>query len=103
MRDTPPSSTLRLQLFGSPRLERDGQAIELGRRKALALLIYLAVTGRSQSRDRLAALFWPDNSQQEARADLRRTLSLLNKTLGDGWLNIESGEVALRRSDRIQI
>lgn len=103
MRDTPPSSILRLQLFGSPRLARDGQVVELGRRKALALLIYLAVTGRSHSRDRLATLFWPHAGQQKARADLRRLLSVLSRALGEGWLATANDAVALRRSDHLQV
>ena len=35
---------LALYLFGSPRVELDGQPIEITRRKSLALLIYLALT-----------------------------------------------------------
>ena len=36
-----------LHLLGSPRLERDGTPVGIQRRKVMALLIYLAVTGRS--------------------------------------------------------
>jgi len=47
-------SQLTLYLFGPPRLEMDGNPIHLPRRKALALLAYLAVSGQEHSRDRLA-------------------------------------------------
>ena len=77
---------LALYLFGPPRLEMDGNPVHIPRRKALALLAYLAVTGQSHSRDWLATLLWPQNDQSSARAELRRTLSVLNRTLGDGWL-----------------
>jgi len=40
---------LKLVVFGSPRLERDGRPIELNLRKALALLVYLAVSGQAHS------------------------------------------------------
>ena len=38
-------------LLGSPRLEHGGKAVHLHRRKALALLAFLAVTGRAHERD----------------------------------------------------
>lgn len=68
---------LKLLVFGSPRLERDGRPIELNLRKALALLVYLAVSGRPHSRDALATLLWPESDQREGRARLRRTLHRL--------------------------
>ena len=74
-------SGLRFFVLGSPRLERDGQRIEVERRKALALLVYLALTDQDQQRDRLAALFWPEYDQTSARAALRRTLFSLTKAL----------------------
>lgn len=61
-------SGLKLYLFGPPRLERDGEAINPGLRKAMTLRACLAVTRQSHSRDVLATLFWPDDSQREARA-----------------------------------
>ncbi len=80
--------TFRLLLLGSPRLERDGQAIEPDTRKATALLAYLAVTGQFQTRDALAALLWPDMDDQHARAALRRTLSSLRAFAGDAALYV---------------
>jgi DNA-binding SARP family transcriptional activator len=52
----------------------------------VALLAYLAVEEDIHRRDSLAALIWPEYDQSSARADLRRTLSLLNRKLGKGWL-----------------
>jgi ABC-type transport system substrate-binding protein/DNA-binding SARP family transcriptional activator len=80
---------LALFLLGSPRVEVNGKEIHIGRRKALALLAYLAVTGERHRRDSLAALLWPEYDQSRARADLRRTLSLLNRILGEGWLDVD--------------
>ena len=77
-------SPLALYLLGAPRLERDGEEVHLPRRKMVALLAYLAVTGRSHSRDALATLLWPEYDQSSARAYLRRILSMLNRTLGGG-------------------
>ena len=82
-------SRLALYLLGPPRVELDGEELHIGRRKAVALLAYLAVTGRPHSRDSLATLLWPEYDQSSARADLRRTLSLLNRTLGEEWLTVD--------------
>jgi DNA-binding SARP family transcriptional activator len=72
---------LALYLLGPPRVELDGQAVPLGRHKAVALLAYLALTRQPHSRDALATLLWPELDQSRARGQLRRTLSLLNRTL----------------------
>ena len=71
-----------LKLFGSPVLERNGRSHHLPRRKARALLAYLAVNPQSHSRESLVALLWPEHTTSEGRADLSRTLSLLRKKLG---------------------
>src|SRR5215213_4928934 len=73
---------IKLFLFGAPRLERDGVAVEVDTRKAIALLAYLTLTAQPQRRDTLAALLWPEQDQRSARGALRRTLSTLNKALG---------------------
>jgi len=73
---------LALYLLGSPRLERNGEAVPIHRRKTMALLAYLAVTQASHPREALATLLWPEWDASSARADLRRTLSLVNEALG---------------------
>jgi DNA-binding SARP family transcriptional activator len=94
-------STSRLLLFGSPRIESNGLAMEVDTRKALALAAYLGVTGQRASRDVLAALLWPDYDQ--ARAALRRTLSVLNKALGEGALEIDRQTIGLNQHGSIWI
>ncbi len=88
---------MKLYLLGPPRVELQDRPIEMERRKEVALLAYLAVTEEAQSRDMLAAIFWPNNSQNRARADLSRDLSILNKALKGCWLEIERERVGLRR------
>jgi len=82
-------SQLALYLLGPPRVELDGEPVQIPRRKMVALLAYLAVTGHNHSRDSLATLLWPEYDQSSARAYLRRILSMLNRTLGEGWLAID--------------
>ncbi|MGD2155373.1 MAG: alpha/beta fold hydrolase [Anaerolineales bacterium] len=69
-------------MFASPRLEKAGQPIELGLRKAMAMLSYLVLTKGEYSRDELASLFWPESSPSSARANLRRCLYRINKSIG---------------------
>jgi len=78
---TVPSGGFALYLLGAPRLELDGDPVQVDTRKAIAILAYLAMTGQPQSRDTLAALLWPDYPQKNARGSLRRTISALHRSL----------------------
>jgi DNA-binding SARP family transcriptional activator/pimeloyl-ACP methyl ester carboxylesterase len=71
-----------LSLLDVPRFERESIPFPVTRRKTMALLAYLAVTGSAHSRDELATLFWPENDQSSALANLRRDLSRLREILG---------------------
>jgi DNA-binding SARP family transcriptional activator len=77
---------LSIYLLGSPQFKINGEPITLPRRKATALLAYLAITGEPQRRETLANFFWPDWDQPRAYAYLRNTLWEINRTLGEGWL-----------------
>ncbi|MBV7334819.1 tetratricopeptide repeat protein [Chloroflexi bacterium TSY] len=88
-------SSLKVYCIGPPRITRDDEPVELGRRTALALLIYLAVTGRQRSRDTIAAMFWPDLDQSRARKALRRDLSVLNKILGKVWFTVTRSTIGV--------
>ena len=86
---------LKLYVFGPPRLEYGGQLIALNLRKALALLVYLAVSGQPQSRDALATLLWPDCDQSEGRTHLRRVLHRLQQALGNAILEASPETIRL--------
>jgi predicted ATPase/DNA-binding SARP family transcriptional activator/tRNA A-37 threonylcarbamoyl transferase component Bud32 len=88
-------ANLKLFLLGPPRIELDGHPLEIERRKAMALLIYLAVTGQPHARDALATLFWPDYDQRRARAYLRRDLAILNTGLTGNWLDADRETIEL--------
>jgi DNA-binding SARP family transcriptional activator len=90
-------------LLGLPRLEYDGKVIELSRRKALALLCYLAVNEWPSSREVLAAMFWPECDGKRARAGLRQALASLNETPLVEWLETDRDLISLRRDDRLWI
>jgi predicted ATPase len=73
----------------------DGAPLRVDTRKAVALLAYLAVTGRPARRDTLCALLWRDAPPDRARATLRRTLSSLRSALGGRWLETDGDVVSL--------
>ena len=94
---------LALYLFGPPRVELNNKLLAFDRRKAIALLAYLAITGEAHSRDALAALLWPDLDQQRARAALRRTLTALNKaTIGD-WLESNRQVIGFNNDESVWV
>jgi len=85
----------KLFLLGHPRLEREQQALALPRRRAMALLAYLAATRRIHDRDTLVNLLYPDLESTTGRAELRRILSALKAVLSDDVLIIHRETVAL--------
>lgn len=90
---------LSLRLFGTLRVTCDGSVVDIPARKARALLAYLAVAERAQNREHLAALFWPENSDRRARANLRRGLWTLNQTPAASWLEATTDTIELCRED----
>lgn len=89
------SSVLHLSLLGAPKLLRNGKAVGgFITRKAEALFYYLAVTDRPHTRAALAALLWPEMSEQNARKNLRDVIASLRKLVGD-YLLISQQTVAL--------
>ncbi len=90
-------SRLVLQLFGPPHIERDGKPVKVDRRKAIALVAYLAVTGKRHTRDALATLLWPTLGQSKARTMLRLALWTLRKAFGEEWFEADRESLALDR------
>jgi DNA-binding SARP family transcriptional activator len=82
-------SRLALFLLGAPLVEHDGVPVHVRRRKVVALLAYLA------------ALFYPEQDQRQARGRLRRALWSLKAALGKEWLDIEREAVSLNREAEI--
>ena len=73
---------LTIHLLGSPRLEREGQAVEAPRgHKAWGLLAYLVAARVPPSRERLAGLLFPE--ADDPLGALRWTLSTLRRSLGE--------------------
>src|ERR671917_1538604 len=82
-------------LLGAPRIEVDGEPIEVDTRKAIALVAYLAVSRGRHARDALAGLLWPEYNQRRARAAPPRTPSSLGRARTEGWLEADRQSVGL--------
>ncbi len=72
---------LSIKLLGPPEISFGGRGLRFGRRKALALLAYLAASGRKYPRKELAELLWPESEERRARTDLRSILTDIRKTV----------------------
>ncbi len=85
---------LSLALLGPPVVTLGGSPVSFDTRKATAVLALLGTGGREWSRERLAALLWPEADTSRARASLRRTLSVTATAVG-GSLKVTRTAVAL--------
>lgn len=96
----PPGARVHLKLLGSfEGVLEAGQELVLQRRKARALLAYLALNpGQEHSRDKLVSLLWGTSDAEHGRASLRQALSALRKSLGgaaDRVLNADGDSVSV--------
>ena len=81
-------------LIQTPNLKTKLEPYSLGEIEQLAfrsrltrtLLVYLAVEQRPISREKLSALFWPDEELSKGKANLRRELHQLSTILPDSWM-----------------
>src|SRR5919106_6905919 len=100
--------TLSLQFLGLPQVHLDDKPIVTDRRKAIALLAYLAVNDidhprQKYSRESLSALLWPDYEQAKAFSNLRRTIWEIHQAIGENWLIAERESVHLNPEAEIDL
>jgi predicted ATPase/DNA-binding SARP family transcriptional activator len=90
------AAKLELRLLGPPEASLDGLPLaESLPGKARAVLYYLAVTDQPQTRSTLAGLLWGDLPETAARANLRKVLTQLRRSVGD-HLDIDRYKVAFK-------
>lgn len=87
---------LRLYLFGTPRLEFQGNPVNIERRKAFALAAFLALSGQPQSRDLLGDFLWPELDHEHGRSALRSTLRALTVAVPVEWVAADRASLALK-------
>ncbi len=85
---------LQLRLFGTGEVRLDGSVLEVGYRKTLALLAFLALEGET-ARSSLTTLFWSDNTEEAARRNLRRELYRLREAGLRDYLEASSDNLRL--------
>ena len=94
--------TLKITTLGGLAIQRGDQlAADLSSRKAQALLVYLAATGRAQPRELAADLLWPERGPQQASTSLRNTIYALRKS-ADPYITVTRENIAAR-TDRIWV
>ena len=89
---------LRLRAFGGLALERDGVPVEAaaGRRRALAVLVQLAVAGsQGLSRAKLVHRLWAESDEDKARNVLAQTLHKLKRDVGGDEIVIGAADLRL--------
>ncbi|MEE8587025.1 MAG: BTAD domain-containing putative transcriptional regulator, partial [Acidobacteriota bacterium] len=96
-------SGLRVSLLGSPLLECGGKPVQMERRKSLALLAYLTVSGQPEDRGALAALLWPEMDRGRALASLRRALLDLTKAFEGRFLITDRQTIGLDLEDEVWV
>lgn len=98
---------LQIFLLGTPQLILDGNPLHtLTSVKSQALLYYLAISRRPESRLILAGLLWPEKTDTEARTNLRQAVRQLRQTLGDqdgGYLITTRDTVALPDTQSVEV
>jgi predicted ATPase/DNA-binding SARP family transcriptional activator len=94
-------AALELRFFGDLSIHQDGVPLTaLKSKKGLALVCYLAVTGRAYTRPALAGLLWPDIPEANALLNLRKALHLLKQHLAP-YLLISRHTIALNKAASI--
>ncbi len=91
---------LSILLLGPPKILRDGAPVELPRRRARALVYYLAAQPGAVGREQIMDMLWPDRERQAAQQLLRTTLHGARKALGPTLL---SGEDQLALGGEVEV
>ena len=73
---------LQIRLLGQFDIRLDGKRVTISSRAGQSLLAYLALTASTpHRREKLAGIFWPDTSDENARKNLRQELWRIRKAL----------------------
>ena len=91
-------------LLGGIAVRRDGTQVGATSTRAVALLAYLAVHAPApQPRQHLAALFWPDTPEAQARTNLRRELHQLRRLVPPDALEVTDASIAWRDTETCHV
>ena len=96
-------SGLQIFLLGNPHITIDDEPAQINTARAIPLIAYLAITGKSQPREVLANLLWPESTQKQALAALRTTLWRMKVARLDEWITLNRNEIELNHQKNISI
>lgn len=91
---SPPAAAAKVLLFGTPELHAGAVTPFLPERRFQLLALLALHSGQWMPRDRVAALFWPEHGNADARRNLRKVL--FNSHGLPGSPPVEANEHALR-------
>ncbi|WP_067824970.1 AAA family ATPase [Nocardia inohanensis] len=96
---------LRILVLGPLRAELNGESVRLPdhRQRVCALLAWLAVHPGPHQRSRLAAEFWPDVPEANARASLRSAVWALRGALGAAADCLEAGRDTVQLGGEVRV
>ena len=86
--------SVQLALLGQPQIFCDERSVVLPK-KAVGLLAYLATHSEPQPRDQLIELLWPERDPVAGRKDMRNTLWVIRRALGNETVTSQAGRLAL--------
>lgn len=101
--DATNGANLHILLLGSAQVLYHEQPLHIQRRLMRSLLFYLATQSHPVGRTQLMSLFWPEESETEARRHLRETLSKLRAQLPDPAILISKQDYIRLDSDKVYV
>ena len=97
------NGVLKIYTLGDFRILWGGKPVEsLRSRKAQAMMVYLACTSKSHSREVLADLFWSESSQTRAMSNLRDVIHALRTHL-EPFMDISRYSIAVNPESEVWI
>lgn len=94
---------LEIKALGNLVITKDGKPLDSpGSLRAQVMLTYLALEGATHNRNTLAAMFWPDSSDQKALSSLRVLLTELRKGVGE-YLKIDRINISINPDSQIYL
>lgn len=100
-RAAPKTDAISVRLFGRFQLSYGNMVLTEGdfkTKKVCGILKYVLARETAQSRERLAAIFWPESDRKSAQTSLRVALYELRKTLSRANLPFESDNALLEET-----